>query len=84
MTQLVASCDRRSKSHVVFDLFSPPKYQRDSFRCESTREETAEVVLAMKRKALTVVGGGDKRLLSDPGSDLLLIWREKEKEKVGR
>ena len=40
-------------------------------------------ILAIEMEACTVVGRGEKSLLSDPGSELLLT-REKEKENVRR
>ena len=40
-------------------------------------------LLAIKKKARTVVGRGEKSLLRDPGSKLRL-GKEKEKGKVGR
>ena len=51
-------------------------------RRESTREER-EAFLAIKAKARTVVGRGEKSPLRGPGSELR-IGREKVKEKVRR
>ena len=49
-----------------------------AFRRESTREESAGIFIAMKTKVCTIVGSGEKCLLSDPGSELRL-GREKDK-----
>ena len=59
-----------------------------AIRCESTREERAELFSRMKagrieRRAHVVVGRGEKRLLSDPGCELQ-VGKEEEKAKVRR
>ena len=65
--------------------FFYPKPERfiawvSTIRRESTREENAELILAIKTKARNVVGRGETSLRSDPGSELRL-GRAKEKEK---
>ena len=56
----------------------------DAIRCESTREEMAEVFSSYKYKARTEVGRKEKSLLCDPGSELrLLTISKKEGKKKG-